>query len=62
MRWVHFGVGLSRFQSGKVQIRVEDQLESAEVMTLRNRIFSAGCAGFVYNGAGVRPVRTQSWH
>lgn len=50
------------FQSGKVQICVEDQLESAEVVTLEDRIFSAERADLIHSGAGDRPVGTQSWH
>lgn len=59
---VHFGVGLTCFEGISVQIPVEDQLESAEVMMLEDRIFSAECADFVHSGAGDRPVGTQSWH
>lgn len=53
---------LRGFQSGKVQICVEDQLEFAEVVTLEDRIFSAERADFIHSGAGDRPVGTQSWH
>lgn len=42
------------FLSGKAQIRVKGQSEADEAMTLRDRIFSAGLAGFAHTGVGDR--------